>query len=289
MTTPPDPAKAWAFLERSDPVASAEEVQAAIRRLAGEIHARLAGAYPLVLVEGWNFEQVRRALAGAPKLAQTLQGLPDEEVMRRLGYPGLHPEGRFFPDTYYYSAGHTDLALLQRAFERMRARLEQEWERRAPDLPYRTIDEALIMASIVEKETGRPEERTLIAGVFVNRLRRGMRLQTDPTVIYGLGAAYDGNIRARDLRRDNPYNTYTRAGLPPTPIAMTGGEALAAAMRPAATDALYFVSRGDGSHVFSATLKEHNAAVIKYQLKGTARPFSSSRGNGGGPRQRQAR
>lgn len=236
--------------------------------------------YPLVIVEGWNFEQVRRAVAAAPKLAQTLEGLPREEIMRRLGHPGLHPEGRFFPDTYYYSAGHTDAAVLQRAFERMRVRLAQEWEARAPDLPYRSMDEALIMASIVEKETGQPDERALIAGVFVNRLRKGMRLQTDPTVIYGLGAAYDGNIRTRDLRRDTPYNTYTRSGLPPTPIAMPGGEALAATLRPAQTDALYFVSRGDGSHVFSATLQEHNAAVIKYQLKGRVRPFSSLPGGG---------
>jgi UPF0755 protein len=245
--------------------------------------------YPLVLVEGWNFEQVRRAIAAAPKLVHTLEGLPAEEVMRKLGYPTLHPEGRFFPDTYYYSAGHTDVAVLQRAFERMRARLVQEWERRASDLPYRSMDEALVMASIVEKETGRPDERTLIAGVFVNRLRKGMRLQTDPTVIYGLGAGYDGNIRAKDLRRDTPYNTYTRSGLPPTPIAMPGGEALAAAMRPAQTDALYFVSRGDGSHVFSATLKEHNAAVIKYQLKGAIRPFSSSPRPGGSARPRGTR
>jgi UPF0755 protein len=234
--------------------------------------------YPFVIVEGWNFEQVRRALAASPKLVQTLEGLTPEEIMRRLGRPELHPEGRFYPDTYYYAAGHTDLSILNRAFERMRVRLAEEWGRRDPAVPYRSPDEALVMASIIEKETGQPDERPLIAGVFVNRLRKGMRLQTDPTVIYGLGPAYDGNIRARDLRRDTPYNTYTRAGLPPTPIAMPGGESLAAAMRPAKTDALYFVSRGDGSHVFSATLKEHNAAVIKYQLKGKARPLSSSRG-----------
>lgn len=249
-------------------------------RLLDQVVAGRVIEYPLVIVEGWNFEQVRRALAAAPKLSQTLDGVPAEEVMRRLGHPGMHPEGRFYPDTYYYSAGHTDFSILQRAFERMRARLAEEWERREPDLPYRTMDEALIMASIIEKETGRPDERTIIAGVFVNRLRKGMRLQTDPTVIYGLGAAYDGNIRTGDLRRDTPYNTYTRAGLPPTPIAMPGGESLAAAVRPARTDALYFVSRGDGSHVFSRTLEEHNAAVIQYQLKGRARPFSSLPGGG---------
>jgi UPF0755 protein len=195
--------------------------------------------------------------------------------MTRLGHPGEHPEGRFFPDTYYFSAGQNDQAILARAYERMQARLKQEWEGRDPVVPYKNPYEALIMASIVEKETGRAEERRQIAGVFVNRLRRPMKLQTDPTVIYGLGERFDGNLRLRDLRQDTRYNTYTRLGLPPTPIAMPGREALYAALHPAETSALYFVSRGDGSHVFSDTLVEHNNAVIKYQLNGKPKTFSS--------------
>ncbi len=227
--------------------------------------------YPLVLIEGWTFRQFREALKNAPKLKQTLVGLPDREIMKRLGYSGVHPEGRFYPDTYYYSSGQTDLMILARAFKKMQQRLQMEWEGRAPDLPLKTPREALILASIVEKETGRADERRLIAGVFINRLRKGMRLQSDPTVIYGMGRAFDGNIRLKDLRKDTPYNTYTRRGLPPTPIAMPGGESLAAALHPAETRALYFVSRGDGSHVFSETLQEHNAAVVKYQLGGKRR------------------
>ncbi|MFP5350465.1 MAG: endolytic transglycosylase MltG [Gammaproteobacteria bacterium] len=226
--------------------------------------------HPFVIVEGWTFHQVRQALANTPRLTQTLTGVGDDEIMRRLNRPGVHPEGRFYPDTYYFSAEHTDLAILGRALEKMEARLAQEWGSRAADLPLRSPDEALTLASIVEKETSRPEERRLIAGVFINRLRKGMRLQTDPTVIYGLGPAFDGNIRLKDLRTDTPYNTYTRAGLPPTPIAMPGGASLAAALHPADTPALYFVSRGDGTHVFSATIAEHNAAVVKYQLGGKA-------------------
>lgn len=228
--------------------------------------------YPLTLLEGWTFRQFLTVLDSAPKLEHKLTGLPPGEIMARLGHPGVHPEGRFYPDTYYYSAGHSDLSILTRAFDAMQRRLEQEWNRRAPDLPLKDMNQALTLASIVEKETGRGEERKLIAGVFVNRLRRGMRLQTDPTVIYGMGSAFDGNIRLKDLKQDTPYNTYMRAGLPPTPIAMPGGESLAAALRPAETDALYFVSRGDGSHVFSATLEAHNAAVIKYQRGGRAPP-----------------
>mgnify|MGYP001191488542 CR=1 FL=1 len=228
--------------------------------------------YPLVLVEGWNFRQVLQALRAAPKLQQTLTGLTHEEIMARIGRPGVHPEGRFFPDTYYYSSGHTDAHILVRAFERMEAVLREEWERRSPDAPVRTPDEALVLASIIEKETGRPDERGVIAGVFANRLRRGMRLQSDPTVIYGLGEAFDGNIRRRDLLADTEYNTYTRSGLPPTPIAMPGRDSLIAALHPTPTTALYFVSRGDGSHVFSSTLAEHNAAVMQYQLRRRADP-----------------
>lgn len=230
--------------------------------------------YPLVLVEGWTFRQFRQALERAPKLAQTLKGASDAEVMAALGRVGEHPEGRFFPDTYFYASGTTDRMILARAYEKMRQRLEEEWANRDPDLPLRTPYEALILASIVEKETARPEERRLIAGVFIQRLKRRMRLQSDPTVIYGLGSAFDGNLRLRDLRRDTPYNTYTRAGLPPTPIAMPSLEALRAVLQPAQTDALYFVSRGDGSHEFSATLEEHTRAVVKYQLGG--RPRSQS-------------
>ena len=231
--------------------------------------------YPLVVIEGWTFLQLRKTLEAAPKLEQTLAGLTPADVMARLGRAGLHPEGRFFPDTYYYSAGQTDLMILARALEKMEARLADEWSGRAPDLPLKSSVEALTLASIIEKETGRTEERRMIAGVFVNRLRKGMRLQSDPTVIYGMGQAFNGNIRLKDLRQDTPYNTYVRAGLPPTPIALPGAEALAAALHPETTDALYFVSRGDGSHVFSATLTAHNAAVAKYQLGGK-RPSSST-------------
>jgi UPF0755 protein len=201
--------------------------------------------------------------------------------MARVGQPGVHPEGMFYPDTYFYSSDHTDLMLLVRAYERMQSRLAAEWENRDPDLPLKSPYEALILASIVEKETALSEERRQIAGVFINRLRRNMRLQADPTIVYGLGDGFDGRLRTRDLRTDTPYNTYTRAGLPPTPIAMPGSESLRAVMRPEKTRALYFVSRGDGSHVFSETLEEHNRAVVKYQLGGRPRPSSSSTNNQG--------
>ncbi len=228
--------------------------------------------YPLTLVEGWTFRQFLQALAQAPKLTQTLTGATPAEIMARLDRPGEHPEGRFYPDTYRYSAGQTDLSVLRRAYERMQSTLQREWDGRRSDVPLKTPYEALILASIVEKETGQADERPLIAGVFINRLRRNMRLQTDPTVIYGLGEAFDGDLRLKDLRADTPYNTYTRSGLPPTPIAMPGGAALRAVLHPAETRALYFVSRGDGSHEFSETLEQHNQAVIKHQLRGPARP-----------------
>jgi len=245
------------------------------RALLDQVIAGRVVEYPLALIEGWTFDQLREALHEAPKLTHTLEGLSGDEIMLRLGQPGLHPEGRFYPDTYYYSAGVTDMALLQRAFQRMQNRLQREWLTRDPELPLQTPYEALILASIVEKETGRANERQLIAGVFVNRLRKGMRLQSDPTVIYGLGSSFDGNLRLRDLQRDTPYSTYTRRGLPPTPIAMPGGEALAAVMHPMETKALYFVARGDGSHHFSESLQEHNDAVIRYQLGGKPKTFSS--------------
>ena len=231
--------------------------------------------YALTLVEGWNFTQLMDAVNSHPQLTHTLTGLSDSEVMQKLGYANEYPEGRFLPDTYHFPKGMSDVAFLQRAYKAMQALLESEWPQRAVGLPYNTVYEALIMASIVEKETGLPSERREIAGVFIRRLEKRMRLQTDPTVIYGMGERYRGNIRKRDLLRDTPYNTYTRSGLPPTPIAMPGRDAIHAALHPDESDNLYFVARGDGSHHFSATLKEHNQAVIKYQLKGRKRPFSS--------------
>ncbi len=219
----------------------------------------------LTLVEGWNWRQVRAALAREEGLRHELNALDDAALMQQLGRPGVAPEGRFFPDTYTYAKGSSDVALLRRAMHAMDRRLAAAWAARAPDLPLKTPDEALILASIVEKETGLASDRAQIAGVFANRLRIGMLLQTDPTVIYGLGAQFDGNLRRRHLQTDHPWNTYTRVGLPPTPIAMPGKAALLAAVQPQATRALYFVARGDGSSHFSATLEEHNRAVNRYQ------------------------
>ncbi|MDP1681334.1 MAG: endolytic transglycosylase MltG [Burkholderiales bacterium] len=216
-------------------------------------------------IEGWTFQQMRQALDRAPGLQHETQALSPEEIMVRLGFPDQHPEGRFFPDTYFFSSGMSDLGILARAHKLMQAQLDSAWRERAPNLPYATPDEALIMASIIEKETGQAIERPMIAGVFINRLRIGMLLQTDPTVIYGLGESFDGNLRRRDLLTDTPYNTYTRAGLPPTPIAMPGLGALQAALHPAQTQALYFVARGNGLHQFSSTLAQHNQAVNRYQ------------------------
>ncbi len=218
----------------------------------------------VALPEGLNFSQVRAALARAENLRADTRDLTPSQIMDKLGLAGVHPEGRFFPDTYSYGKGSSDLQVLQRAARAMDKRLAQAWAQRADHLPLRTAEQALILASIIEKETGKASDRPLIGGVFVNRLRLGMRLQTDPTVIYGLGEQFDGNLRKRDLLTDTPYNTYTRAGLPPTPIAMPGKAALLAAVQPAATPALYFVARGDGSSQFSATLDEHNRAVDKY-------------------------
>jgi UPF0755 protein len=242
------------------------------RELLEQIVAGRVIEYPVTLVEGWTFRQFLDAIEEAPKLTHTLTGLSPRAIMEKLGHKGEHPEGRFFPDTYYYSSGQTELAILANAYDRMQKLLQQEWEKRDNNLPFRDAYEALILASIVEKETGRADERRLIAGVFINRLRHGMRLQTDPTVIYGMGESFSGNLRLKDLRRDTPYNTYTRTGLPPTPVAMPGKESLQAVMHPVLNGALFFVARGDGSHEFSATLKEHNKAVTKYQLKGKARP-----------------
>jgi UPF0755 protein len=216
-------------------------------------------------IEGWTLRQLRAELARAPALRPASAGWSDSDLMAALGAPGIAGEGRFFPDTYAYSRGVSDLTVLKRAHRAMQQRLAGIWAERAPDTPLKSADEALILASIVEKETGAASDRGLVAGVFSNRLRIGMPLQTDPTVIYGLGAAFDGNLRKRDLLADTPFNTYTRSGLPPTPIALPGLASLRAAVRPDATQALYFVARGDGSSVFSASLAEHNRAVNQYQ------------------------
>ena len=219
----------------------------------------------LTLVEGWNFRQVRAALAHDATLKPDTAGLSDAAIMERLERPGVHPEGRFFPDTYTYAKGSSDLAVLRRALHAMDRRLEAAWSQRASDTPLKSAEQALILASIVEKETGRASDRGLVAGVFANRLRVGMLLQTDPTVIYGLGEKFDGNLRKKDLQTDTPWNTYTRAGLPPTPIAMPGKAALLAAVQPEPTRALYFVAKGDGTSHFSESLDEHNRAVNRYQ------------------------
>nr|WP_189672448.1 endolytic transglycosylase MltG [Pseudomonas sp. SWRI154] len=223
--------------------------------------------YSVTLVEGWNFRQVRAALAKAEKLEQTVAGLSDSQVMERLGHSGVFPEGRFFPDTYRFVRGTSDVDLLKKAYDRLEDVLAREWAQRAADIPYTQPYQALIMASLIEKETGVPQERDQIAGVFVRRLRLGMLLQTDPTVIYGLGERYTGKLTRAHLKEPNPYNTYLVPGLPPTPIAMVGREAIHAALNPADGNSLYFVARGDGSHVFSDDLETHNNAVREYQLK----------------------
>lgn len=217
------------------------------------------------LIEGWTLRQVRQALAQAPQLKATISEWDDQRLMQELGSPGVPAEGRFFPDTYAYARGVSDLTVLRRAHRAMQARLAEAWAARAENTPLKSADEALVLASIVEKETGIAADRPLIAGVFSNRLRVGMPLQTDPSVIYGLGERFDGNLRKRDLQADTPFNTYTRNGLPPTPIALPGMASLRAAVRPQQTKALYFVARGDGSSVFSESLAEHNRAVNRYQ------------------------
>ena len=220
--------------------------------------------YHFTIVEGWNMRELRAALKAAPYLKHDLADTSDAALMQQLGRSRKHPEGRFLPETYAYTRGSSDIDLLSRAAQAMDAALSEEWARRDPGLTLQTPDQALILASIVEKETGVPDERAQIAGVFVRRLQTGMKLETDPTVIYGLGSSYDGTIHKRDLYNDTPYNTYTRTGLPPTPIAMPGRAALHAAMHPAPGNALYFVASGGGGHVFSATLAEHNVAVARY-------------------------
>ncbi len=219
----------------------------------------------VTIVEGWTFRQVRAALAKADSLKPVTPSLAPQGIMAQIGRDGVDAEGRFFPDTYTYSKGSTDLAVLQRAARAMDRKLAAAWAQRSPLTPLQSPEQLLTLASIVEKETGRPADRPMVSAVFNNRLRIGMRLQTDPTVIYGLGDSFDGNLRKVDLQTDTPWNTYTRAGLPPTPIAMPGNAALLAAAQPATSGALYFVARGDGTSAFSATLDEHNRAVNKYQ------------------------
>jgi len=222
----------------------------------------------LAIIEGWNFRQLREKLNAQPELRHDSQGLSDREILQRIGAAEAHPEGLFFPDTYLFSKQSSDLELLARAYRAMQKRLASEWAARDPNLPLQHPYQALILASIVEKETGKAADRPHIAAVFVNRLRQGMLLQTDPTVIYGMGPRFDGNLRRADLLADTPYNTYTRPGLPPTPIALPGQAALQAALHPSSSPALYFVARGDGSSHFSNSLEAHNQAVNKYQRGG---------------------
>ena len=250
----------------------AGEYQLAAGMRAMDLIALLASGrvvlHELRLVEGWTFAQALSAVRAHGAIAQTLPADGTaEHLMAALGVAGQHPEGRFHPDTYRFPRGTRDVEFLRRAYRTLEQALAEEWAARSPELPYATPDEALVMASIVERETGMVDERAEIAGVFVRRLRQGMRLQTDPSVIYGLGAAFDGNLRKRDLLADGPYNTYTRAGLPPTPICLPSRAALHAALHPAPGKTLYFVARGDGSHQFSETFADHEAAVRKYQLK----------------------
>ena len=224
--------------------------------------------YSFTVIEGWSFRQMLAAIADDPVIEYTLGDKTDQEIMNLLGYPDQHPEGLFFPDTYRFPKGTSDVDFLRRAYQVMQKHLTREWNQRESGLPLASSYDALILASIIEKETGAGFERPLISGVFIQRLKKKMRLQTDPTIIYGLGENFDGDIRFRDLKKDTPYNTYLHAGLTPTPIALPGLEAIRAALHPAKTEALYFVSKGDGTHHFSATLKEHNSAVKRYQLKG---------------------
>jgi UPF0755 protein len=221
----------------------------------------------ITFIEGKTFKQMRQRLSKNDAIKHTIQNLSEAEVMQLVGKGEPHAEGLFFPETFYFDRGTLDTVILKRAYEIMQIKLEKAWQTRASNLPYKSRYEALIMASIIEKETGKASEREMIAGVFINRLRIGMRLQTDPTIIYGMGDDYKGNIRRKDLLKDTPYNTYTRSGLPPTPIAMPGLASIEAALHPADTKALYFVGKGDGSHAFSNSLAEHNRAVVKYQLQ----------------------
>lgn len=232
----------------------------------------------LSVIEGWTFRQFREALNQNPHIAHRTAAMSDAQILQLIGATEKHPEGLFFPDTYYFASGSSDVLIFKRAYQTMQKRLQQAWDARAPGLPLQTPYQALILASIVEKETGAPSDRDMIAAVFVNRLRKQMLLQTDPTVIYGIGPKFDGNLRKRDLLRDTPYNTYTRAGLTPTPISLPGAAALHSALHPAQDGALYFVSRGDGSSYFSKSLIEHNRAVNRYQIKSHKQKTDKSHG-----------
>jgi UPF0755 protein len=234
------------------------------RALLDQLVAGRVLLHALTFVEGWTFTQMLDALANQSTVAHTLAGVAPADIVARVAGEPLDPEGRFFPDTYRFPRGTADVAILAQAYARMSEQLAAAWAERDPELPMKTPDQALVLASLIEKETGVDEERARISGVFVNRLRLGMRLQSDPTVIYGLGAAFDGDLRTADLANDTPYNTYTRAGLPPTPIAMPGAASLRAAVHPATSDELYFVATGTGGHVFSSTLAEHRRAVARY-------------------------
>jgi len=235
--------------------------------------------YSLTFIEGWSFSQMMTEIDKNTFITHQLKGLDPQSIMQKIGHENVHPEGRFMPDTYHFPRGTSDVFLLKQAYVAMENFLATQWPDRDVGLPFKTPYDALILASIVEKETGLASERKQIAGVFIRRLLVRMRLQTDPTVIYGMGAKFKGNIKRSDLKRDTPYNTYRRYGLPPTPIAMPSREAIIASMHPHQGEAVYFVSKGDGSHYFSTTLKEHNNAVIKYQLKGRKRSFSSYKKN----------
>ena len=235
--------------------------------------------YAITLIEGKTYREYLQLLKSQKRLEDQLEGMSTAQIMRAIGAPGVHPEGQFAPQTYFFQKGASDLDVLKQAHARLKYVLSESWADRDKLIKVKTSNELLILASIIEKETGKASERTLISGVFNNRLRIGMKLQTDPTVIYGMGDSYKGNIRRKDLTTDTQYNTYTRYGLPPTPIAMPGEAAIYAAAHPKQTNALYFVGKGDGSHYFSSTLKEHNNAVIKYQLGGKPRAFSSSKGS----------
>ena len=266
----------WSFLLFARLMGSAGEIKAGTYEVGQRISPHqllrkiVRGEFAqaeLRFIEGWTFGQLRSVLDAHPALGHDSVGLSDSQILQRLNIDKPSPEGLFFPDTYYFAVASSDMALLKQAHVRMQTKLQTLWEQRAPDLPLKTAYEALIFASIVEKETGRADERPMIAAVFINRLRRGMRLQTDPTIIYSRGAAYDGTLTRRHLQTDRRYNTYTRHGLPPTPIAMPGEASIRAALNPADSSALYFVSRGDGSHQFSSNLVDHNRAVARFQLR----------------------
>lgn len=237
-------------------------------RLLRKVTAGEVTQVAIKFIEGWTFRDMRVALDDHPHIAHETRGLTNDEILKRLSVTEASPEGLFFPDTYHFAKGSSDLRVLRRAYQLMQRRLQERWAKRAPDLPLTTPYQALILASIVEKETGSEKERALVASVFLNRLRKGMLLQADPTVIYGMGETFDGNIRKRDLLTDTPHNTYTRVGLPPTPIAMPGLASIEASLKAPESDVLYFVSRGDGTSYFSRTLGEHERAVTKYQRSG---------------------